>query len=91
MEWWVGQYVLEGGPGFAGVCRGMREWAKRMLVLMLVSDQAREEPEGPGQAKKGDSGNMGRKRPPVTLSHTAPPPVRADPAWDASNPPSRRL
>lgn len=87
----MGQYVLGGGPGFARVCRGMREWAKRMLVLMLASDQAREEPEGPEQAKQGDSGHMGRKRPPVTLSHTALRPVWADPAWDASNLHSRRL
>ena len=62
-----------------------------MLVLMLVSDQAREETGGPEQAKQVDSGHMGKKRPTVTLDHTAQRPVLADPAWDAFNPPSRLL
>lgn len=62
-----------------------------MLVLMPVSGQAREETEGPEQAKQVDSDQMGKKRPPVTLNHTAQHPVLDDPAWDAFNPPSRLL
>lgn len=62
-----------------------------MLVLMPVSGQAREETEGPEQVKQVDSGQMGKKRPPVTLNHTAQHPLLADPAWDAFNPPSRLL
>ena len=41
-----------------------------MLVIMLVGGRARREIAGPEQAKRVGSGQVGQKKPLVTLNHT---------------------